>query len=89
MKQYSVSLLARNELVRYQDSSLILHFSTKLSAKRWLVYLPPSRGRGAAPHALSPSESNRVLPRLERFLSRIWWFGVWPVSYSVSFVGAK
>jgi hypothetical protein len=82
-----VKLRARNQLLRYQDASGIFHFSVARSGKQWLVHLPPSFGRGSEPHPLSPGEADRVLPRIERFLSRIWWFGVWPVRYSVSFVG--
>ena len=87
MKKYSVRLQARKTLLRYQDPSGVFHFSTSLSGKHWSVYLPPSFGSSSKPHPLSATEVDRILPRIERFLSRIWWFGVWPIRYSVSFVG--
>ena len=87
MRQYTVKLRARNQLLHYKDASGTFHFNASRSGKRWLVYLPPSFGKGSEPHSLSPAEADRVLPRIERFLSRIWWCGVWPIRYTVSFVG--
>lgn len=74
-------------MVRYQGPEGLLHFNVGLVGKEWLVYLPPLVGRRGEPYFLAANEASTVLSRVKNFLSRIWWFGVWPVNYQVTFVG--
>lgn len=87
MSNYTVQFAAKNEVVSYQGSEGLLHFNVGLVGKEWLVYLPPLVGPRGAPHFLGANEASTVLPRVKNFLSRIWWFGVWPVNYQVTFLG--
>jgi hypothetical protein len=81
---YSVSLVDRNEVVEYRDSSGEYHFSVRKEGRRWLILLPGSRGAEYQGHELTPNEEGRIILRLEKYLCRIWWFGVFPRSYSVA-----
>lgn len=87
MSDYTVRFSARNEVVSYQGSEGLLHFNVGRVGKEWLVCLPPLVAPRGDPHFLGANEARTVLPRVRKFLSRIWWFGVWPVTYQVSFVG--
>lgn len=87
MSNYTVRFAARNEVVSYEGAEGLLHFNVVHVGKEWLVYLPPLVGPHGMPHFLRANEAEAVLPRVKKFLSRIWWLGVWPVTYQVSFVG--
>ena len=87
MSEYTVQFAARNEVVSYRGSEGLFHFNVGLVGKEWLVTLPPLVGPRGEPRFLTASEAAAVLPRVKTFLSRIWWLGVWPASYQVSFVG--
>jgi hypothetical protein len=86
MRDFKVTLTARNEGIRYSDDQGVYHFNCNLDGKRWVVSLPPSKGDRYESHALSPEERRRIIPRVTTFLTRIWWCGVWPVRYEVAFV---
>jgi len=80
---YHVSLVARNEGLEYRDRFGEYHFDVRKEGRRWLILLPGSWGADFQPHELTPDEECRIIPRLEKYLSRIWWLGVFPRSYSV------
>ncbi len=86
MRDLKITLTARNEGIRYRDAGAVYHFNCCLDRKQWIVSLPPSKGEHYESHPLSPEEQSRIFPRITTFLSRIWWFGVWPVKYQVAFV---
>jgi len=88
MRDYRVRFAAKNEGLRYEDPSGVYHFDLMRHEDTWVVVLPPSKEPGVASHFLSEDERGRILPRVSAFLSRIWWFGVWPSSYKVQFLGS-
>src|SRR5262245_37315926 len=82
---YRIRLVAKNEGLEYQDGFGEYRFNVSLDQKEWTVKLPPSKGESLAPHELSAEEQSRILPRITAYLSRIRWFGLFPVSYIVRF----
>jgi hypothetical protein len=87
MRDYQISLQARNEGLIYQDASGIYRFNLSRQDRTWVVHLPPTKGSTFALHSLSQQEQDLLYPRIRQFLSRIWWFGIWPVNYEVKFGG--
>ena len=87
MWDYQILLQAKNEGLRYEDASGVYRFNLSRQGKTWVVHLPPSSGETFAPYSLSPQEQELLFPRIHRFLSRIWWLGIWPVNYEVKFSG--
>jgi len=87
MRDYQISLQARNEGLSYEDASGIYHFNLSRQGKTWIVQLPPTKGDTFTPHSISPQEQELLFPRIHQFLSRIWWLGMWPVNYEVKFGG--
>ncbi len=87
MRDYQILLQAKNEGLSYEDASGLYRFNLSRQGKSWVVHLPPSRGETFAPYSLSPQEQELLFPRIRQFLSRIWWFGIWPVNYEVKFSG--
>ena len=85
MKSYKILLQAKNEGLSYEDASSIYHFDISLESKTWTIHLPPSKGMKFVRHYLSLQEQELLLPRLKKYLSRIWWLGVCPVNYTVAF----
>jgi len=84
MSGHQVRLEARNQGLSYCEDGRLLRFDLSRQGRTWLVQLPPT-GDQFKPVVLSEREVAAVLPRIEKFLSRIWWFGVWPVRYKVVF----
>lgn len=80
-----ITLEAKNEGLHYEDSSGIYHFNLSRQGKTWVVHLPPSKGEAHALYSLTPQDQERIFPSIRSFLSRIWWFGIWPVRYEVKF----
>lgn len=66
--------------------SNVFRFELARDRDTWLVSLPPTKEPYLNRVALSEVESASLLPSIEKYLSRIWWFGVWPVRYRVKFV---
>ena len=87
MRDYRILLEARNEGLSYTDASGVYRFNLSRHGKTWLVHLPPTKGDASATHPLSVHEQERLFPRISKFLSRIWWLGIWPVNYEVDFDG--
>lgn len=85
MKSYQILLQAKNEGLSYEDTTGIYHFDISLEGKTWTVHLPPSKGMKFVRHNLTLQEQELFLPRIKKYLARIWWLGVWPVNYSVTF----
>lgn len=78
-EDYKVYLAARNEGVEYweraggSDQYMIYRFNVGHSHGAWVVTLPPSKGGSFAPHPMTDDERMRILPRIEKFLSRASW----------------
>jgi hypothetical protein len=85
--EYQVRLIERNEGLEYRDDHDIYWFDLALKDRTWTVLMPPSRGHASG--SLTDLETRVILPRIAEYLARIWWFGVFPVSYSVRFVEAS
>ena len=84
-EKYSVLLTAKGEGVEYRDSVDVYRFNVDLRSGTWIVQLPPTRGDRFTPHQLSSDERACILPRIAKYLSRIWWLGFFPRSYTVAF----
>ena len=89
-----VILMARNEGLEVRANGNIYWFDVCLDRGVWRVGLPPRRlemfvsgGRDKVSplHELSEAEAAVILPAIQRSLSRIYWFGLLPRSYEVSF----
>jgi len=80
-----IRLEARNEGLSYEDSTGIYRFNVSRKGKTWLVHLPPTKGEHYERWPLSASERELLIPNITAYLSRIWWFGVWPCNYEVTF----
>lgn len=89
MRDYRISLDGRNQGLSYSDASGVYRFNLSREGKTWLVHLPPTKGEAFAAHFLTPQEQALLFPRIRTFLSRIWWFGIWPVNYEVQFDGQQ
>ena len=83
---YRVVLAAKNEGVDYVDSTGVYHFGVSRNRNEWTLEVPPSKGEWFEPHELTSEEEALILPRVTKYLSRIWWFWVWPRSYHVRIV---
>ena len=86
MHGHRVTLEGRNQGVRYEDGSGVYRFEVAREGKVWRVHLPPTNGERFEVFTLSSEQREVILPRIQNFLSRIWWLGIWPVNYTVSFV---
>jgi len=85
MRSHRIQFAARNEGLRYEDESGALRFDLSRSGRTWAVSVPPSAEPNFTTKALTAEERARIYPRISAFLSRVWWFGVWPASYKVEF----
>lgn len=84
-----IRLTARNERIHHQDAGGVYRYDVAKKGNEWIVRLPPSKDDSFAPYVLSPDEREPILPRIEKYLSRIWWFGSFPRSSCVRFVGSE
>lgn len=79
--QFRVRLAARNEGITYSDDESGTHlFNVDLNGRTWRVEVPIGK--------LTDVEEHRILPRIQAFLERVWWLGIFPRTYSVTFVRA-
>lgn len=86
-KGFRIRLAPKNEHLEYQDGSGSYQFEIRLNnGKTWLVYLPCAKAGVSRHYRFTEEERSRILPRVEADLRRIWWFGVWPISYDVRIV---
>lgn len=84
MKNYQIELAARNQGLIYREGDRAFHFDLARNGRTWLVQLP-STGAQFESVDLSEADLATLVPRIQKFLSRIWWFGIWPMSYEVVF----
>jgi len=89
MPGHRIRLVARNEGLRYREGSSVYNFGVHREGKTWVVHLPPSKGEDFAPCDFHPQTHELMLSRIRDYLSRIWWLGIWPVRYEVSFSSSK
>jgi hypothetical protein len=80
---YTVRLVARNEGIEYRDEHDVYRFGGWLEKKRWIVYLPGSKGEYYEPHELTDEEQNTILPRIKAFLEGRKYFGFFGRTYPV------
>jgi len=85
MRDFQIRLASKNEGLDYEDATGVYHFNVRLSGKVWHVDPTPTKGDRFEPLLLSEAERWLLFDRIEEFLSRIWWLGVWPVRYQVKF----
>jgi hypothetical protein len=81
-KEYSNRLIARNEGVEYRDAHNVYRFQLGRDGGEWILYLPP------IPEIRDTNES-LVIDRVKARLSRIWWLGIFPSTYTVRTEKAK
>jgi hypothetical protein len=74
--EYSVKLIDRNEGVEYRDSRGAYRFGVRRDGQEWTLLLPP------IPEMRNVDES-QMLDRITAYLSKIWWFGLFPRRYTV------
>lgn len=82
-KPYQARLVARNEVVEYQDEVDSYWFDVKLNGRVWTIFLPGSRGDKSRVHELDEEEFHRVIPRLREYLSSIKWLGLFGGPFEV------
>jgi len=75
-KEFSVMLIDRTEVVEYRDANSVYRFDLGKQGREWIVYLPPSRDMPAA-------EAEKILGRITGYLSKRWWFWLFPRTYTV------
>jgi hypothetical protein len=79
---YKIRLFDRNEGVEYRDELVLCRFGVTKTGREWVVYLPGIRDDTVVGE-LADSDAERVLPRVIKYLKRIYWFGFIPMSYTV------
>ena len=84
-KDYTIKLVARNEGVEYRDRIDVYRFNVEMRDDRWIVRLPGSKGSRYVRHDLTSNEQRTILPRIEKFLRHVKWFGFIKQSRSVVF----
>lgn len=84
MQSYKIQLEARNQGLSYREGERSYHFGLARDGKTWFVQFPPTDGQFNVVN-LSETDIAVLTSRIQKFLSRIWWLGIWPVSYRVAF----
>jgi hypothetical protein len=82
---YTVRLVARNEGIEYCDKDGIYRFNVSLTGKKWIVYLPGSKGDFYQTYILTEDEQNKILPRVVNYLENRKYFGLFGSTYPVEF----
>ena len=77
-KEYSVTLTDRTEVVEYRDANNVYRVDLGKRGREWIVYLPPSRDMPAL-------DTEKILGRITTYLSKRWWFWIFPSTYTVRF----
>lgn len=83
--EYGVRLAARNEGLEYRDEFEVYRFNVARKKRRWIVYLPGSKGEHFMTHELSDEERVRILPRIEEYLKGRRYLGLIGPTCSVTF----
>lgn len=76
-KDYSIRLTDRTETVEYRERNCVYRFDVGKRGKTWIIYLPPLP-------EMSTHDADRILERIKSYLSKRWWFWIFPVSYAVT-----
>ena len=82
-KSYSVKLIARNEGIEYHDESGVYRFNVSLTEKKWVVYLPCSKGDFYQSYELNEAEYNKIIPHIVEYLENRKYFGIFGSTYPV------
>jgi hypothetical protein len=83
-ESYEVTLDPKGEVVKYRDDVDVYYFSLRLRKRKWIVYLPATKGEPCRRYELTGVEQNIVLPRIRNYLGNIryfMWFGRFPVVF--------
>lgn len=83
---YLISLVARNEGVRYVDESGVYRFDVSLANGVWIIYLPGSFDDSYELRSLSDEDRNRIISRVAEYLRGIRWLGLFKRTYEVQVV---
>lgn len=75
MKSYQIRLAVRNQGLSYREGGCAYHFDLGREGRTWLVQLPPTDAQYESVN-LSEEDIATLAPRIQKFLSRTWWFGV-------------
>ncbi len=82
---YTVRLVARNEGIEYRDDASVYRFNVRLTGKKWVVYLPCSKGDFYQSYELTEDEQKTILPRIVEYLESRKYFGIVGPTYPVEF----
>jgi len=80
---YKIRLTARNEGIMYVDDTGTYRFRVSLENREWVIRVPPSRGDAYKLINESDANLDRILPRVTQYLTKIYWFGLFPQKYTV------
>jgi hypothetical protein len=75
-KEFSVTLVDRTEVVEYREANKVYRFDVGKQGREWIVYLPPSQD-------LPATYAKKVLGRITAYLTKRWWFWIFPCTYTV------
>ena len=82
---YTVKLIPRNGHVEYRDETGVYRFAAVWARRKWIVYLPGSKGERFERYELSDLERNVIFPRIARYLGGRRYFGFVHRAYPVIF----
>jgi hypothetical protein len=81
---YEVTLDPKGEVVKYRDDVDAYYFRLRLKKRKWIVYLPVTKGAPHRRYELTEDEQKTILPRIRSYLEGIRyfiWFGRYPVIF--------
>ena len=71
---YKIRLVARNEVVEYQDKTGIYWFDVTLNKDTWTLFLPGKTGQIGHVETITDAEMERIVPAVTKFLINVKWF---------------
>jgi hypothetical protein len=71
---YEVSLDPKGEVIKYRDEVDVYYFSLRRKKKKWIVYLPATKGEPHRRYELSEQEQKVIFPRIRSYLEPIKYF---------------
>lgn len=84
-KNYIVRLVSRNEGIEYRDECDVYRFNVSLTDKKWVVYLPCTKGDFYQTHEFTEDEKEKIIPRIIDYLENKKYFGIFGSTYPVMF----
>jgi hypothetical protein len=81
---YEVTLDPKGEVVKYRDDVDVYFFNLRRKKKKWIVYLPATKGEPHRRYELTEDEQEVIFPRIRNYLEGIRyfiWFGRFPVIF--------